>query len=128
MTQPTVAAGGDGNPAEASPAQAFEDIANETFGGDEEEEAQADVEEPEQPEAEAEEPTEDDLEAEAEAEELPPIDAPVSWDAEAKERFAKLPREDQEYLSKREGEREKFVQTKALEATRARETAPYRLV
>jgi hypothetical protein len=70
----------------------------------------------EEPEAVA----EDEIELEEEADDLPPIEAPVSWDAEAKERFAKLPREDQEYLSKREGERDRFVQTKAQEAATAK--------
>jgi hypothetical protein len=36
---------------------------------------------------------EDELEIEEEADDLPPIDAPVSWDAEAKAVFATLPRE-----------------------------------
>lgn len=72
--------------------------------------------------AEGDEPEAND-EPEIEADELPPIDAPVSWDAEAKERFAKLPREDQEYLSKRESERERFVQTKSQEAATARRDA-----
>ena len=62
---------------------------------------------------------EDDIEDEPD--EGPAIDPPVSWDAEAKERFAKLPREDQEYLAKREAERERFVQSKAQEAARARQ-------
>ena len=80
-------------------------------------------EEEEVPQEEGEQPTEAEDEIEVEADDLPPIDAPISWDAEAKERFAKLPREDQEYLSKRESEREKFVQTKAQEAATARNAA-----
>jgi hypothetical protein len=72
-------------------------------------------------ETEGDEPTaESEDEIEVEAEDLPPIDAPISWDAEAKAKFAELPRDVQEYLGKRETEREKFVQSKAQEAAQAR--------
>lgn len=67
--------------------------------------------------------TEDDPTLEEEADDLPPIDPPVSWDAEAKETFKNLPREAQEIVAKRESERERFVQTKSQEATRARTEA-----
>jgi hypothetical protein len=111
-TQPTAAVGSE-TPAPDAKAP-FEAIADDMLGqGADEEENPAEGQE-----AEA---AEDELEIEEEADDLPPIDAPVSWDAEAKERFSKLPREDQEYLSKREGERERFVQTKAQEAARARQ-------
>lgn len=76
------------------------------------------------PQEEGAEPTaeaDDDIELEAETDDLPPIDAPISWTAEEKERFAGLPRETQEFIAKRETEREKFVQTKAQEASRARQ-------
>lgn len=53
--------------------------------------------------------------AEAEANESP-IVPPVSWTAEEKAEFAELPRALQETLTRRESEREKFVQTKAQEA------------
>jgi hypothetical protein len=102
MTQPTEAVGGEPivesqlTPEDRLTA-AFDDPANHQ----EDEPAEGEDELP------AEE-AEDEPTDEAEADDLPPIDAPVSWDAEAKERFAKLPREDQEYLSKREGERERF--------------------
>jgi hypothetical protein len=49
-----------------------------------------------------------------------PIAAPASWKAEEKETFAKLPREIQETLARRESERERFVQSKAQEAKQAR--------
>lgn len=45
----------------------------------------------------------------AEPEALPPIDAPVSWTAEEKARFAALPRETQEYISNRERARDAEV-------------------
>jgi hypothetical protein len=71
---------------------------------------------------------EDEPEIEAEEDEIPPIEAPVSWDTEAKERFAKLPREDQEYLVKREGERERFIQQKSQEAAAAKRDAEQQAV
>lgn len=67
-------------------------------------------------------------EQEAEAD-VPPIKPPVSWSREEKERFQSLPRETQEYLAEREGEREKSLtrsqqdaaeQRKALDAERQR--------
>ena len=54
---------------------------------------------------------------------LPPITAPVSWTAEEKAEFAELPRALQETLTRRESEREKFVQTKAQEAKSASQKA-----
>jgi hypothetical protein len=54
---------------------------------------------------------------------LDPIAAPNSWKAEEKEFFAKLPREVQETLSRREVERERFVQQKAQEAGQAQQRA-----
>lgn len=83
-------------------------------------------------------PTEDDPALEAEAAEaveaeadLPPITPPVSWTAEEKAEFAELPRALQETLTRRESEREKFVQTKAQEAkqalTKAEQTAAERV-
>jgi hypothetical protein len=108
-----------------APADPFEAIADEMLGTDEqqdEEQQPADEVEDEAPEAEAEtEEAEDEIEVEAE--ELPPIDPPNSWTAEEKEEFAKLPREVQETLTRREQQREKFVQTKAQEAAQARQTA-----
>lgn len=60
---------------------------------------------------------------EAEAVELPPIDLPSSWKAEEKERWDALPRDTQEYLTQRESQREKFVQSKAQEAAQAKRQA-----
>lgn len=62
----------------------------------------------------------DEPDIEVESDDLPPIEAPVSWDAEAKAVFASLPREAQEIVHKREAERERFVQQKSQEAARAR--------
>lgn len=64
----------------------------------------------------------DDAEGEA-GDDLPPIAAPISWKAEEQEEFKQLPRALQETLSRREAEREKFVQSKANEAAQARQHA-----
>jgi hypothetical protein len=62
---------------------------------------------PEANAAPAEEPPSGETEEAAEPEvTLPPIDAPVSWTAEEKQRFAALPRETQEYISNRERARD----------------------
>lgn len=55
--------------------------------------------------------------------ESPAIEPPKSWDAEAKERFARLPREDQEYLAAREAERDKGVSIAQQRAAEARQRA-----
>lgn len=127
MTQPTEAVSGE--PIEA-PEPTVEDRLSAAFGDapepDEEEETpeEGEAEETQNDEGDEEEAevTEDDIEDD-EAEELPPIEAPISWTAEEKERFNGLPRETQEFISKREGEREKFVQTKAQEAAQAQRHA-----
>jgi hypothetical protein len=121
MTQPTEAVGGDGIPADANPADAFNAIAEETLGADDQEEEQPEADdEGEQPEAEAEdEISEEDIEQE----EIPAIDPPNSLTAEEKEAFKNLPREAQEFTARRIGELEKGFQTKAQEAAQAREAA-----
>lgn len=48
-----------------------------------------------------------------------PIAPPVSWSAEDKAEWDSLPRSVQETLARRESEREKFVQSKAMEAKQA---------
>src|SRR5207342_2517253 len=63
----------------------------------------------------------DEPDDKAATDDLPPIEAPVSWDAEAKAIFAGLPREAQEIVQKREADRERFVQTKSQEAARAKQ-------
>ncbi len=47
-------------------------------------------------------------------------DAPVSWTADKRQRFAELPRDLQEYVAARESDRESFVQAKAQEAAQIR--------
>lgn len=51
----------------------------------------------------------------------PAIAPPSSWKADEKAAFAKLPREVQETVTRREAERERFVQSKAQEAAQARQ-------
>jgi hypothetical protein len=51
---------------------------------------------------------------------VPPVAPPVSWTAAEKEEFAGLPRAVQETLSRREAERERFVQAKSQEARSTR--------
>lgn len=121
MTQPTEAVGGE----PIAPEPTLEDrlsaaLTDETEQqGEETEEAPAETEEGEQPETSEE--AED--EPEIEAEDLPPIDAPSSWTAEEKAKFAELPRDVQETVTRREAEREKFVQAKAQEAAQTRQAA-----
>lgn len=55
------------------------------------------------------------------SEALEPIAPPYSWSADNKELFAKLPREMQDYVIKREQERESFVGRKAQEVSAVRE-------
>jgi len=62
-------------------------------------------------------PSEDEQEAEPDA---PAIDAPASWDAEAKKVFASLSPEAQRIVADRESQRDKFVNAKANEAATAR--------
>lgn len=121
-TQPAEAVEGEAAPAEATtPEEFFNELAKEEFGLTDEEQ---DEEGPAEGEAQAEtEGAEDETTDEADADDLPPIDPPVSWDAEAKAKFAELPRELQETVQKRETERERFVHQKSQEATRAQHTA-----
>jgi len=88
-TQPNEAVGNDANaPVDASPADYFEQMARDEFGIEEQEEEQ-----PAEGEEIPAEGADDEPEIEEEADDLPPIDAPVSWDAEAKAKFAELPRD-----------------------------------
>lgn len=48
--------------------------------------------------------------------EVPPIDPPRSWTKDEKERFQSLPRETQEYIAKREQEREREIRRSQNEA------------
>jgi hypothetical protein len=112
MTQEATPVGGEATPAEPT-ADYFEQMAAEEFG------IQDEPAEGEQ--AEPADEADDEPEIEEEADDLPPIDPPVSWDAEAKAKFAELPRDAQEVIAKRESERERFVQQKSQEAARARQ-------
>lgn len=62
----------------------------------------------------------EDTDSEDEPDE-PAIKPPHSWKAEEKERWESLPRETQEYLSEREAERERFVNSKAQEAAQVKD-------
>lgn len=117
MTQEATPVGGEPTASAADASDPFLDIANEMLPEEEEQPAEeVEGDEPETPEE-----AEDDPDIEAEIDELPPIEAPVSWDAEAKAEFAKLPRDLQETVTKREAERERFVQQKSQEAARAKQ-------
>jgi hypothetical protein len=58
-----------------------------------------------------------------EAEALPPIEPPRFWTAEAKERFASLPRETQAYIAEREQARDTEVRRTQNEAAEKRKAA-----
>jgi hypothetical protein len=118
MTQPTEAVGGEPIAPDLTPEERLD--AAFAVEGEPQDELPAEGEEAAEGEPEDELP-EDEIEIEAE--DLPPIDAPVSWTAEDKAKFADLPRELQETVQKREAEREKFVQSKAQEVTRERTNA-----
>lgn len=123
--QETPEAGGDGNPADANPATAFEDIAAEMLGEEEEErdEAPAEADDEGEPEAEADDEADIEVDDEDVEPDLPAIEPPHSLTAEEKEAFAKLPREAQEFTARRIGELEKGFQTKAQEAAQKERTA-----
>jgi hypothetical protein len=120
MTQEETPVGGEATAPAADPYEAFTEAWDNSVPLDAEQEEEEPAEQGEEPSLEA----DDDTVAEEEADDLPPIDAPVSWDAEAKELFKNLPREAQEIVAKRESERERFVQQKSQEAcARARTEA-----
>jgi hypothetical protein len=123
MTQEATPVGGDGNPADADPADAFNDIADEMLGVEPERNnrQKSPKKKAPEPDAEAEEAAdEEDIEPE---EELPAIDPPNSLTAEEKETFKSLPREAQEFTARRIGELEKGFQSKAQEAAQIKQTA-----
>lgn len=126
MTQPNEAVGGDDLTVVTEPT--IEDRLSAALSDEQPEEQEEEEENPEpvegeEPEAEAEEVEADEEEVEIEAEDLPPIEAPISWTAEEKAKFADLPRDLQVTVTRREADREKFVQSKAQEAAQAREAA-----
>jgi hypothetical protein len=104
---------------EASPVDAVEDIAN--FLDAEATQPEEEEEELEGGELDA----ADSEEAQDESDEpgLPAIDPPVSWGTDAKERFAQLPVELQEFVSEREAQRDKAVQRATTEAAQAKRSA-----
>lgn len=59
-------------------------------------------------------------EAQEPAVKQPAIEPPASWDGEAKEQFKKLPPNVQEFISKRESERDKGISQKLQEVAEAR--------
>jgi hypothetical protein len=124
MTHPaTPEVGGEANAPATDPKSAFEDIAAEMLGDDqEEEETEGEGVETEAEEAEVDADELEESEEEGEAEQ-PPITPPNSLTPEEKEAFAKLPREAQEFTARRIGELEKGFQSKAQEAAQAREAA-----
>jgi hypothetical protein len=56
----------------------------------------------------------------------PDIEPPRSWNKDARERFAQLPREAQEYIAAREEERDRVVRQAQNEAARAKQEADAR--
>jgi hypothetical protein len=121
MTQPSEAVGGANDLPVVAAEPTIEDRMSAALveGEEEEKPKEREGEEASEPEL-----TEEDVaELEAEEQEPSPIKPPVSWTAENAEKFAELPRDVQEYISERETEREKFVQSKAQEAKQARSQA-----
>ena len=119
-TQPETAVGSE-TPVDstADALNAFEEIAAEAIGEDQEEEQPEPEDEGDEPEAE----DEPEIDEEDDEPELPAIDPPNSLTAEEKEAFKNLPREAQEFTARRIGELEKGFQTKAQEAAQARDAA-----
>lgn len=101
--------------------EAFEDYLDEEEQHEEEDSGDEPDEEPDD-DQEEEDPQEESLDEEDEPE-VPAIDPPVSWGADAKELFAKLDPELQKQVSEREAQRERFVQAKAQEAAHAKKAA-----
>jgi len=66
---------------------------------------------------------EDESDEEAEVEDLAPIQAPHSWDKEAKAEFDSLPRAAQEIVTRRENERDRVTSQKLQEAAETRKQA-----
>lgn len=83
------------------------------------EEADDEIEADPAAEGEDEEPAEDD----EPDPELPAIDAPKSWDAEAKKRFADLPRDLQETIAAREADRDRAVSQANQQANEVKQQA-----
>ena len=110
-------------------AEAVQDfIADQFLGGaddpaPEEEEQDPEADEVEGDEVEGDEPEASDETQEETDEAREPIDPPISWDKDAKELFAQLPRELQETVATREAQRDKAIQAATTEAANAKRTA-----
>lgn len=128
MTQPLEAVGGSDDTTVIAAEPTLEDRFA-AFGNDEDEDEEP--AEPRQPE-DAAEPDASLLEAEAaeavEAEDAKPIAPPVSLTAEEKDAFKTWPREAQEAISRRVGELEKGLHSKAQEASKARQAVEQQAV
>ncbi len=121
MTQPEEAVGGASDPVVAAE-PTVEDRLSAAFGEQAEEPEKKPEDDPDAPQGEEGDLTAEDLEDDegGEAGDDQPIAPPTSWTGENKAKFAELPRELQEYVAQRETEREKFVQSKAQEASKTR--------
>lgn len=108
-------------PAESA-AQPQPTAAGEQSAAQSQESAPPAREEERAPPAQAEATPQTPTEAQPEAE-LPPIEPPRSWTKEAKDRFASLPRDTQEYLLQRETERDRAVSRSQQEAAKWRQDA-----
>lgn len=64
----------------------------------------------------------DDEAAEDDADAPEPVAAPVSWSKEDKEEWDSLSRKTQEVIARREGERDKLLRAKTVEAAQVRQT------
>jgi hypothetical protein len=100
-------------------------ITDEFLGGEEPDEEENEI--PEGNEPEGDEPEGDEPEGEEaddENGEAPePIAAPVSWDKDAKEAFAQLPRELQATVAEREAQRDRAIQSATTDAANAKRNA-----
>lgn len=117
--QPEGAAGESNEPVDAGETDPIEDFAD-AIGLDEE--GNVPEEEDEDEESEGGDPEESDEQDDEPGEDVPAIEPPVSWKADAKELFKSLPPEAQKVIAERETERERFVQQKAQEAASTRQS------
>ena len=103
----------------------LDSITEQFLGGDEPEEEENEIPEGDEPEGDEDEADEADSEEtdEEDSEAPEPIAPPISWDSDAKEAFAQLPRELQEVVATREAQRDKAIQTATTEAANAKRNA-----
>jgi hypothetical protein len=98
-------------------ADAMAGLTDEEEGPEEQQDAPEQPDEQPDPDA----PEGEEGEGEESEDKLEPIQPPQSWDAEARAKFAELPRELQEFVTKRETERDVFLSRKANEAATTRQ-------